>query len=133
MRKLLFLGLLAGCASAPSKNEVAVKPATPGTIVAADSFRHKDGPNEFVFSVSVEAGAQPGVYTVSVSDGPRDAEAQFTMPKNGHHLPVFVQPQPPLAFVVGFKMPHDTAFYPYYRVGLIGTTIEMQYTHAYKL
>jgi hypothetical protein len=135
MRKMLFLLLLAGCTT-PSENapeEAAYTPPPAGTIVATDSFNHSDGLNDFLFKIAVKADSNKGVYTVVVQDGPRDATAQFTMPRNGEALPVSVKKEVPTAFVIGFKMPEDTTFYPYYRVGLIGTAIEMQYTNAYKL
>ena len=130
----LFL-LLAGCAT-PSENvpaETVYTPPPAGTIVAIDSFKHSDGLNEFLFKIAVKVDSNKGVYTVTAQDGPRDAAAQFTMPRNGETLPVSIKNEAPTAFVIGFKMPDDTTFYPYYRVGLIGTAIEMQYTNAYKL
>ena len=134
VRKLLLFILLTGCtAPSPEVPETVYTPPPAGAIVAADSFTHTDGLNEFLFKIAVKADSPQGVYTLVANDGPRDAQSQFTLPKNGESLPVFIKTEAPNAFVIGFKMPDDTAFYPYYRVGVLGTTITMQYTNAYKL
>ncbi len=100
--------------------------------MATDSFKHSDGLNEFVFKIAVQVDSLEGVYNVIAQDGPRDAQSRFSMPRKGEAMPLSIKNEAPTAFIIGFKMPEDTTFYPYYRVELKGTTIEMQHTNAYQ-
>lgn len=142
-RLLLFMLPLAGITACESKPFPEKKPAetvspqsslSPGTVVAEDSIRHSaDGLNQFTFRVTVEKAPERGVYTVKAQDGPNKGETQFTLPKGGEDFQVVMHKDPTKArMAIGFQVPGDKAFYPYYEVVSEGKTIRAQYTTAYR-
>lgn len=143
MRLLLLSGavlVLASCEpktgsiSGNSKSPLPEGPPAAGTVVAEDSIRHRgDGLNQFTFRVVVTKAPERGVYTVNAQDGPNKGETQFTLPKRGEDFQVVMHKDPTKArMAIGFQVPGDKAFYPYYEVVSEGKTIRAQYTNAYQ-
>ncbi|RYD52946.1 MAG: hypothetical protein EOP52_02015 [Sphingobacteriales bacterium] len=139
MRILAFIALLpvAGCQSSGTSTDVsastpALMAPAPGTVVAVDSIQHTDALNTFTFRVTITKASEAGVYTVEAVDGPNRGTTQFTMPKGATDYPVAMRRGGTSRMEIGFRMPDEPTFYPYYEVVAENKTIRAQYTNAYK-
>ncbi|MDR3681354.1 MAG: hypothetical protein P4L41_15415 [Flavipsychrobacter sp.] len=111
-------------------------PPPPGHIVAADSVKVKDDPNNFTYKVTVKTGdntASYGVYDVVAEWGPNTAESQFTMPRGGEKLkPLIKKGTEPYTYIIGFHYGDDKkTFYDYYQVTGTKGMVEAKYIKAY--
>jgi hypothetical protein len=109
----------------------------PGTVVAsAEMPVAGDNLNNFVFSVKViaDSSVTSGVYDVDADFGPNLAVGEFTMPKGGEHFkPLIRIGSEPNTFIIGFRMPGDTAFNDYFEVSSNHAQTKMRYIKAYSL
>lgn len=115
-------------------SEARSAPPVSGTVVAEAQTEHsEDGLNQFTFRVTVTKAPQKGVYTVFAQDGPTEGETQFTLPKGAEDYRVVMRKgDRKNRMIIGFEVPGDTAFYPYYEVVAEAKTIRAQYTNAYR-
>ena len=117
-----------------SGNKSKFQPPKPGQVVVTAEMPSEDKLNHATFSVKVAADsdAHPGVYTVNASSGQNLARGQFTLPRKGESFePVLRKGAAPYTFIIGFRIPDDTAFYDYFEVSSIQDTIKMKYLKSY--
>ncbi len=128
--------LLAACSNNSTISEQGQKQfPKPGTTVAeAQMPITEDALNHAVFSVKVIADSDitGGVYDVDADFGPNFGEGKFTMPKGGEDLkPIIRKGSDRYTFIIGFRLPNDTAFKSYFRVSCTKSSTKMEYTNAY--
>lgn len=118
-----LLILLAACDNQPvaQKEEVDAKaafvPAAPNTVMAEDSVKVPESPNNFSFKVKViatEYTAKQGTYTIAMVYGPDSNASMFTMPKGAAHLLPELKKKEGYHFIIGFT--YMGQFYEYYDV-----------------
>ena len=107
----------------------------PGTTVAADQMPIvEDALNHSVFSVKVIADSDitSGVYDVDADFGPNFGEGKFSMPKGIEDLqPIIRKGSNKYTFIIGFRLPDDTAFKDYFQVSCTKSSTKMEYIKAY--
>ena len=128
--------LLTGCGNNnPVKEHAQKQFPKPGTTVAeAQVPVTDDALNHFTFSVKVIADSNiaDGVYDVDAEYGPNFDEGKFTMPKGIEDIkPIIRKGSDPYTFVIGFRVPGDTAFNDYFQVTSNKHSTKMEYIKAY--
>jgi hypothetical protein len=134
---VLFLSfLLVGCfRSESNKKDKPKQFPKPGALAGTAEMPVTDDPlNHFTFSVKIYADSDitSGTYDVDADYGPNFAEGKFTMPKGGEDFkPVIRKGTEPYTYIIGFRAPGDTTFYPYFQVSSTLKSTKMQYIKAY--
>lgn len=129
-----FLLLFSACNEPSSDSSVATRaiPAA-NTVVASGSMRIPDALNELYYSIEVVATPQStqGVYEVLVRYGHNDASTRITMPVSEQPLIPVLRKKPPNEYIIGFRLPGDTAFKDYFQIRADRGKIGMKYLKAY--
>lgn len=128
--------LFAACGNNNATNEYSRKQfPKPGTTVAsAEMPITEDELNHSIFSVKVIADSDiaNGVYDVDADFGPNSGEGKFSMPKGAENLkPIIRKGKEPYTFIIGFRIPGDTAFKDYFQVSCTKKSTKMEYINAY--
>lgn len=88
--------------------------------------------SKFVVKLRADSQVRYGVYDVEVSYNKNEAKGMFTMPKGITHIvPLISKNVSNYTCIIGFKMPDDTTFYPYFEVTGSNNNINMNYIRGY--
>lgn len=106
-----------------------------GTVIDTASMPiTNDNLNDFNFELTITADSNisKGIYDIRAAYGPSVAEGSFTMPKGAErYKPIIKKGTEPYTYIIGFRVPKDTAFYDYFEVAGKKTSIGMKYLKAY--
>ena len=131
---IVYVLLAAACGHANDAAKKSFDLPAPGTPFAAAQMPVKGSLNNAQFGVRVSADSlvKDGVYDVCAYYGFDTANGKFSMPKGLEHYKLELKTgSAPYTYVVGFRVPKDTAFYDYFEISADHNTIGMKYLKAY--